>query len=62
MNYPRCRIPGCSEHTRSERLPLCPGHWNRLPYDLQERLRFAIWEGSSEELTAALHACAEELS
>ena len=58
MKHDTCAIQGCVEVARPQ---LCREHFEALPDDVQDRLRWALAEGDDMDVAAALRAAEEEL-
>lgn len=52
-----CAIPGCQGTPRQARV--CADHWDAIPEDLQDRLRYAIRTRDPIEWEAALRAAVQ---
>lgn len=56
-----CALPSCANKLHSYETPFCRPHWEQLPDDLQERVRWAATGESMEDYQAAIRAAALEL-
>lgn len=58
----RCAMASCASVLHSYDTPFCAHHWEMLPEDLRERVKWAGTGESMADYQAALLAAANELS